>query len=252
MEGYVKSEIKNGIATITFFHPQSNSLPSVLLKQLTEAIHTNGINAEVKVIVLQSVGDAIFCSGGSFDEMLAIKDTETGEQFFSGFANVINAIRKIPKFVIARVQGKVVGGGVGIACAADYAVGLESSSIKLSELAIGIGPFVIGPVVRRKMGLSAFSSLTINATEWKSANWAREKGMYADVYKTTEELDAAIATLTDKLSRSNLEAMKMLKKDFWVGTENWDTLLSEQASTVSYLALSDFFVNALTKFKNKS
>jgi methylglutaconyl-CoA hydratase len=251
MEGYVKSHTHNGIATITFFHPQSNSLPSHLLDQLTKEILLAGNDNAVKVIVLQSDGNDVFCAGGSFDEMIAIKDSETGLRFFSGFANVINAIRTAPKFVIVRVQGKVVGGGVGIVSACDYALGIESSSIKLSELAIGIGPFVIGPVVRRKIGVSAFSTLTINATEWKSAKWALEKGLYADIYSTPHELDKAVRTLIEKLSQSNPEAMKMLKKDFWTGTENWDTLLVHQAETVSKLALSNFFINALTQFKNK-
>ena len=251
MEGYVQSDINNGIATITFFHPQSNSLPSHLLAKLTEEITKSGNDPVIKVIVLKSEGTGVFCAGGSFDEMLALKNTETAQLFFSGFANVINAIRKTQKFVIARVQGKVVGGGVGIACAADYTVGLETSAIKLSELAIGIGPFVIGPIVSRKIGRSAFSALTINATEWRTAEWAMQKGLYADIYKTTDEMDAVIKTLTDKLSKSNPEAMKMLKKDFWSGTENWDELLIHQAETVSKLVLSEFTIAALNKFKNK-
>ncbi len=251
MEGYVKSNIKNGISIITFFHPQSNSLPSVLLKQLTDEITKAGNDENVKVILLQSEGDGVFCAGGSFDEILAIQNAESAKLFFSGFANVINAIRKAPKFVIARVQGKTVGGGVGIACAADYTLGIDSASIKLSELAIGIGAFVIGPVVIRKIGQSAYTSLSINATEWRSAQWAMEKGLYADIYKTIEEMDTAIAALKEKLSKSNPEAMKMLKKDFWTGTENWDTILIEKAAIVSKLALSDFTIHALTKFKQK-
>lgn len=251
MEGFVKSTIKNGVAFITFSHPQSNSLPLHLLDRLTEEITKAGLDDAANVIVLQSEGNGVFCAGGSFDEMLAIKEITTGKIFFSGFANVINAIRKAPKFVLARVQGKVVGGGVGIACAADYTVGVETSSIKLSELAIGIGPIVIGPAVIKKIGLSAYTTLTINATEWKSAKWAAEKGLFADVYKSIEEMDAALAVLTDTLSRSNPESMKIIKKDLWTGTENWDTLLIQKAETVSKLVLSDYAINALTKFKNK-
>lgn len=251
MEGYVKSTTKNGVSTITFFHPQSNSLPLHLLDQLTTEIEKAGNDTNSQVIVLQSEGIGVFCAGGSFDEMLAIKDEVTGKIFFSGFANVINAIRKAPKFVIARVQGKVVGGGVGIACAADYTLGVESSSVKLSELAIGIGPIVIGPAVIKKIGLTAYTTLTINATEWKSAQWAMDRGLFADVFKSIEEMDAALTVLTDKLSKSNPESMKMLKKHFWKGTENWDTLLIEKAEAVSKLVLSEYAVTALTKFKNK-
>jgi methylglutaconyl-CoA hydratase len=251
MEGYVKSNTINGVATITFFHPQSNSLPMHLLDQLTIEIEKAGNDINSQVIVLQSEGNGVFCAGGSFDEMLAIKEVVTGKVFFSGFANVINAIRKAPKFVIARVQGKVVGGGVGIACAADYTLGVESSSIKLSELAIGIGPIVIGPAVIKKIGLTAYTTLTINATEWKSAQWAMDRGFYADIFKSIDEMDVALAALTDKLSKSNPESMQMLKKHFWTGTENWDTLLIEKAEEVSKLVLSEYAVSALTKFKNK-
>jgi methylglutaconyl-CoA hydratase len=252
MEGNIKSQLANGIATITFFHPQSNSMPSALLRQLAEEITKAGNDETAKVIILQSEGDKAFCAGASFDELISIKDLETGKKFFSGFAMVINAIRTAPKFVIARVQGKAVGGGVGIASAADYTLALDTAFVKLSELAVGIGPFVVGPAVERKIGTSAFTSLSINATEWQTAGWAKEKGLYVDIYKTTIEMDAAIAALADKLSNSNPEAMAMLKKVFWRGTENWDTLLIERAEMSGKLVLSEFTINAINKFKAKA
>lgn len=252
MEGHVKTTIANQIATITFFHPQSNSLPSTLLRQLADEITKAGNDSNAKVIVLQSEGDKVFCAGASFDELISIKDLETGKKFFSGFAMVINAIRKAPKFVIARVQGKVVGGAVGIASAADYTLAVDSASIKLSELAIGIGPFVVGPAVERKIGTSAFTSLSINATEWQNAQWAKEKGLFVDVFKTSAEMDAAISTLANQLSKSNPEAMKMLKKIFWRETENWDTLLIERAEMSGKLVLSEFTINAINQFKTKA
>ncbi len=252
MEGHIKSATANGIATITFFHPQSNSMPGVLLRQLAEEITKAGKDDAARVIVLQSEGDKAFCAGASFDELISIKDLETGKKFFSGFAMVINAIRTAPKFVIARVQGKAVGGGVGIASAADYTLAVDSASIKLSELAVGIGPFVVGPAVERKVGTSAFTSLSINATEWQTAEWAREKGLYVDIFKTVEELDTAINALADKLSKSNPEAMAMLKKVFWRGTESWDTLLIERAEMSGKLVLSEFTINAINKFKAKA
>jgi len=250
--GRVSSEIKNNIAFITFFHPQSNSMPGKLLRELADVIAKAGQNEDAKVIVLQSEGEKTFCAGASFDELATIDDFETGKYFFSGFAAVINAIRKAPKFIIARVQGKAVGGGVGIAAAADFTIAHESASVKLSELAVGIGPFVVGPAVERKIGKSAFISLTINATEWKDANWARETGLYSEVYSTLEELDKAVARLTERLSKSNPEAMMLLKKIFWEGTEHWDTLLSERAEMSGKLVLSDFTKNAIEKFKSKA
>jgi methylglutaconyl-CoA hydratase len=252
MEAFVKSEIKNGIGTITFFHPQSNSMPGTQLRNLAAEIHKLGHDHSVKVIVLKSEGDKAFCAGASFDELIAIKDIDTGIKFFSGFAAVINAMRKAPKFVIARVQGKAVGGGVGIASAADYTFAVDSASVKLSELAVGIGPFVVGPAVERKVGTSAFCQLTINATEWQTAQWAKEKGLYAELFANVADMDKAIETLATKLAASNPEAMSMLKKVMWEGTENWDNLLIERAGMSGTLVLSEFTINAINKFKAKA
>jgi methylglutaconyl-CoA hydratase len=247
--GKVETHIANGIATIEFSHPQSNSLPGALLRSLALEIENAGKNKEVKVIVIKSRGEKTFCAGASFDELMSIFDLETGKKFFSGFAAVINAMRKAPKFIIAQVQGKVVGGGVGIASAADYTLATEAASVKLSELNVGIGPFVVGPAVERKVGSSAFAVLTINASEWMSAEWAREKGMYANIYPTIGELDKAVEDLATKLSQSNPEAMMQLKKVFWEGTENWDTLLAERAEMSGKLVLSEFTRNFIQKFK---
>lgn len=252
MEAFVKSEIKNGIGYITFFHPQSNSMPGQQLRNLAAEVEKLGKDNQAKVIVIQSEGDKAFCAGASFDELISIKDMETGLKFFSGFAAVINAMRKAPKFVIARVQGKAVGGGVGIASAADYTFAVNGASIKLSELAVGIGPFVVGPAVERKVGTSAFCQLTINATEWQSAQWAKEKGLYAELFETVTEMDKGIETLAGKLADSNPEAMAMLKKVMWEGTENWDQLLIERAGMSGKLVLSEFTINAINKFKQKA
>jgi len=240
-----------GIATIEFFHPLSNSLPSKLLTKLAKTITEAGKNPAIKVIVLKSEGEKAFCAGASFDELIAIKDLATGTTFFSGFAHVINAARKCPQFIIGRVQGKAVGGGVGLASAVDYCLATKAASIKLSELAVGIGPFVVGPAVERKIGKSAMSMLTINATEWYSAEWAQEKSLYAEVFDTVEELDKAIEKLANQLANSNPEAMKLLKKVFWEGTEHWDNLLVERAAISGKLVLSDFTRNAIDEFKKK-
>ncbi|MES2514351.1 MAG: enoyl-CoA hydratase/isomerase family protein [Bacteroidota bacterium] len=252
MEGTIKSTVENGIGTITFFHPQSNSMPGVQLRNLAAEIEKLGKDDSAKVIVLQSEGDKTFCAGASFDELISIKDIDTGLKFFSGFALVINAMRKAPKFIIARVQGKAVGGGVGIASSADYTFATDAASIKLSELAVGIGPFVVGPAVERKVGTSAFCQLTINATEWQTAQWAKDKGLYAEVFETAGEMDKSIQILAQKLATSNPEAMMMLKKIMWEGTENWDTLLIERAGMSGTLVLSEFTVNAINKFKAKA
>lgn len=251
-EGSVESTIIDQVAEITFFHPQSNSLPGALLRKLAATIEEAGANEAAKVIVLRSKGEKAFCAGASFDELISINNEVQGKDFFSGFASVINAMRKAPKFVLARVQGKAVGGGVGLACSADYTLAHVSASVKLSELAVGIGPFVVGPAVERKIGAGAFTQLTINATDWQSANWAKEKGMFASLHDSIEELDGAINKLAQQLAASNPEAMKMLKQIFWKGTEGWDTLLMERAAMSGKLVMSDFTRNAIEKFKAKA
>ena len=251
-QGNVELSInENGIATIEFSHPLSNSLPGKMLAKLTDTITEVGANDSVKVIILRSAGERAFCGGASFDELISIDNFEIGKTFFSGFANVINAARKCPKLIIGRIQGKAVGGGVGMASAVDFCLATKFASVKLSELAVGIGPFVVGPAVERKVGTSAMSMMAINATEWYSADWAREKGLYADVFENVIKMDEAIETLANKLASSNPEAMRMLKQVFWEGTEHWDTLLSDRAAISGKLVLSDFTRNAIQAFKKK-
>jgi len=249
MTEYVKINTENGIGTIEFFHPQSNSLPGHILAELASTITKAGKDDNIKVIILKSAGERAFCAGASFDELVAIDTPENGKKFFSGFANVINAARKCPKFIIGRVQGKAVGGGVGMASATDYCFATKFASAKLSELAIGIGPFVVGPAVERKIGTSAFSAMTINATKWFDAEWAREKGLYTEIFDSLEEMDIEIEKLATTLSNSNPEAMEGLKKVMWQGTDHWDTLLMERALSSGTLVLSDFTRNAIAKFK---
>ena len=251
-QGHVEASIRtNGVATIEFGHPLSNSLPGKILQKLAATITEMGKNEEVKLIVIKSAGDRVFCAGASFDEFISIQDFSTGKQFFSGFANVINACRKCPKLIIGRVQGKAVGGGVGVASAVDYCFATKYADVKLSELAVGIGPFVVGPVVQRKIGMSAMSELAINATEWRSAGCARDKGLYTEVYDSAEEMDMAIEKLALQLSKSNPEAMSLLKGAFWKGTEDWDVLLEKRAELSGKLVLSDFTVDSINAFKKK-
>jgi methylglutaconyl-CoA hydratase len=251
INGYVSVETHKGITTIEFFHPQSNSLPHRILDDLATEIHDAGADRETKVIILRSGGEKAFCAGASFDELTKIENEKRGFEFFSGFANVINAMRKCPKFIIGRIHGKCVGGGVGLAAAVDYAIAMEGAEIKLSELAVGIGPFVVGPAVQRKIGLSAFSQLAIDATMWRNADWARRKGLYSELHSSAESMDESISRLANQLSHSSPEAMAELKKIFWQGTENWDDLLCKRAEISGRLVLSQFTKDAIAKFKAK-
>ncbi len=248
-DAYVKSEWHKGITTIGFFHPQSNSLPGKILGELAIAIKHAGDDPDTLVIILRSAGERTFCSGASFEELAAIKNQEEGVKFFSGFAHVINAMRTCPKLIIGRIQGKCVGGGVGLAAAVDYAIAADGADIKLSELAVGIGPFVVGPAVERKIGTSAFSQLAVDATKWRNADWARKKGLFSELHPSIADMDEAISRLANTLMHSSPEAMAEMKKIFWKGTEDWDSLLVERAKISGRLVLSEFTSNAIEKFK---
>ncbi len=247
-QGYVTTNVDNQIATIEFFHPSHNSLPSNLLKQLAEAISMASENQAVILILVQSAGDRTFCAGASFDELVAIEDEAAGLSFFSGFANVINAIRTAKKLVIGRVQGKAVGGGVGLAASFDYCIATKYSSVKLSELAVGIGPFVIGPAVERKVGVAHFSNMAINAKEWYKAEWAKEAGLYQEVLGSAEEMDEYLSSFLANLKTMNPEAMSLLKKVFWEGTDHWSDLLKERAAISGRLVLSKFSKKTIKSF----
>ena len=247
--GTIETIINGNIATLLFFHPSSNSFPSTLLQQLTDEINTLSKNDSVSIIILKSAGTGAFCAGASFDELLSVSNYEEGSRFFSGFANVINAMRKCPKLIIGRIHGKAVGGGVGLASACDYSFATTKSEIKLSEIAIGIGPFVIEPVVSRKIGKMAMSEMTLNPTAWKTSKWAFEKGLFSEVFETIEDLDIRLEEYTKELSSYNPDALLEMKKVLWEGTNHWDSLLYERAAISGRLVLSDFTKNALEKFK---
>jgi methylglutaconyl-CoA hydratase len=249
--GHIVSETHKGITSIEFFHPQSNSLPHRLLEDLANEIHAAGADDETRVIVLRSGGEKAFCAGASFNELSAIENEKKGFEFFSGFANVINALRKIPKLVIGRIHGKCVGGGVGLAAAVDYAIAVEGADIRLSELSIGIGPFVVGPAVERKIGLSAFSQLAIDASMWRSADWARRKGLYAELHSDIEGMDESISRLATQLAHTSPVAMAELKKVFWKGTEHWDELLYKRAEISGRLVLGSHTKDAIQKFRER-
>jgi enoyl-CoA hydratase/carnithine racemase len=249
--GYVKTETHQGITTIEFFHPLSNSLPGKILEELAQAIHIADHDDDSKLIILRSAGDRAFCAGASFDELIAITNEAEGTKFFSGFAHVINAMRKCSKFIIGRIHGKCVGGGVGLAAACDYSIALEGADVKLSELALGIGPFVVGPAIERKIGVAFFSQLSIDAASWHSADWAKRKGLYLELHHDIESMDESIRKLSSFLLHGSTRAMAELKKVLWRGTEHWDKLLHERTAISGKLVLSDFTKNYIKQFKEK-
>jgi len=246
--GYVKSEKHGMMMTIEFYHPQSNSLPSFLLYELANQIQEAGMDAEIRVIILKSWGEKAFCAGASFAELSTITNSIQGEEFFKGFAHVINSMRKCPKFIIARIQGKCVGGGLGIAAAADYAIAVTGADIKLSELEIGIGPFVVGPAVERKLGLSAFSQLTIDASSWRTAEWAKTRGLYSEVHASIQDLDDSLQRLVHHLIHSSVPAIREIKKMLWHDTSHWDQLLAERAKISGSLVITPMAQQAISLY----
>lgn len=248
--GKITTNIINGIATISFMHPKSNSLPLLMAKEITDSINKFAEDKHAHVIVIRSEGDKTFCAGASFDELLHIKDLKSGKEFFMGFARLINAMRKCPKFIIARIQGKAVGGGVGIVAAADYTLASSEASVRLSELILGIGPFVVGPAIERKIGKTAFITMSIDA-EWHDAFWAKQNGLFTKVFANNRDLDEAVSALAKKIASCNPEAISQMKKIFWEGTENWDELLEQRAEISGKLVLSEFTKNYIKSFKDK-
>ncbi|MEE9430592.1 MAG: enoyl-CoA hydratase/isomerase family protein [Melioribacteraceae bacterium] len=249
--GFIKLETKNRIATLTFYHPKSNSFPSILLKELTENINQLSEDKNVNVILLKSEGEKTFCAGASFDELIEIDNLKDGKEFFMGFTRLINSIRKCKKIIVGRIQGKAVGGGVGLVAITDYAMASKNASLRLSELALGLGPFVVGPPIERKIGIDAFEAMSLDC-EWRTAEWGKQHGFYTEVYETIDELDEHINKFVKTLSERNPEALTKLKEIFWEGTEHWDELLEERAENSGKLVLSDYTKKFITDFKNRS
>jgi methylglutaconyl-CoA hydratase len=246
--GRVESTVEKGVGTITFSHPKSNSLPAAILAELAASVSRFGSDQAVNVIVLRSGGTGAFCAGASFSELQSISDEAGGKKFFLGFANLILAMIRCPKFIVTRVQGKTDGGGVGILAASDYTIATEECSLRLSELAVGIGPFVVGPVIEKKIGLAAYSAMAVDAG-WRHAAWGRTHGLYSELHPSIDQVDASVNSLASRLAASNPEAMSRLKKIFWEGTEAWEKLLDDRAAASGKLVLSDFARKAIAAAK---
>ena len=248
--GSLYTRIENGVATVEFGHPAGNSFVSELLERLQLELHKLSDDNSVVIIVLKSEGERAFCAGASFDELLAIKTLEEGKKFFSGFAHVINAMRTNKKPIIGRVQGKAVGGGVGLIAACDYAFATVAASVKLSEISIGIAPLVIAPAVERKIGKAGLAELAMVPTEWKNAYWAREKGLFSRVFESIKEMDKELDLYTTNLAQFNPEALHAMKRILWEKTDHWEELLLERAEVSGQLALMPQTKEKLSRIKN--
>ena len=249
--GSVSSVVADGIGDVAFGHPKSNSLPATVLRALADEITNLGTRNDVRLILLRSYGTTAFCAGASFDELTAIRDAAAGTEFFMGFARVILAMIRCPKPIVTRVHGKVVGGGVGIVAASDYALGWEKASLRLSELALGIGPFVVGPVIERKVGPGAFSQMALDA-DWRTAQWGAQHGLYASSFDSLAALDSGVSSVATTLAAANPDAVRRIKAMTWAGTDDWPRLLEERAAMSGTLVLSDYTRNAIAKFSAKA
>jgi methylglutaconyl-CoA hydratase len=247
--GSLYTKIENRVATIEFGHPASNSFVFELLVRLSTELKSLSDNKDVSVIILKSEGNNTFCAGASFNELMAVSTVEEGKVFFSGFAHVINTMRQCSKPIIGRVQGKAVGGGVGLIAACDYVFATEDAAVRLSELTIGIAPLVIAPAVERKIGVAGLAELSLSPSEWKNAYWAKDKGLFSKVFSSIKEMDKELEFFSDKLASYNPMALTELKKVLWSNTEHWDTLLLNRAEITGNLALSQYTIKALSSFK---
>ncbi|QBA65276.1 enoyl-CoA hydratase/isomerase family protein [Muriicola soli] len=247
--GSLYTSINNSVATVEFGHPAGNSFVSELLLRLTNELNELSANKEVSLIVLASEGEGAFCAGASFHELMAVSNQNEATEFFSGFAHVINAMRNCSQPIVGRVQGKAVGGGVGLISACDYVFATEDAAVKLSELSIGIAPLVIAPAVKRKVGASGLAELSLAPTEWKNAYWAKEKGLFSKVFSNTGEMDKELDFFTSQLAKYNPEALAGMKKALWEGTEEWGSLLTDRAAITAALGLSNYTKKALAAFK---
>ena len=248
---YVYTSVENNVAIIEFSSEQANALSMDLLHRLAKELDVASVNDSVKVVLLKSAGEKTFCAGAFFDELVKVDSLESGKVFFSGFASVLNAIRNCSKPVIGRAQGKAVGGGVGILATCDYVFATEQASIRLPELSIGIGPFVIAPAVERKIGIGALSELSFSPDQWKNAYWAQQKGLIARVYETAKEMDEAIDHFLVTLLKSNPQALSEMKRVTWQHTEHWERELIDNAAISGRLVLSEQTRLMLEKLKNK-
>jgi enoyl-CoA hydratase/carnithine racemase len=246
-EGIVVAHVGDNIGRIHFGHPKGNSLPAAILRDLASQIVQVGARDDVRVIVLASYGEGPFCAGASFDELSSIADATAGKEFFMGFARVILAMTRCPKPIITRVHGKVVGGGVGVVAASDYVMAGSAAALRLSELAVGIGPFVVGPVIERKIGQGPFAALAIDA-DWRDAHWGERHGLYARVFDVVHALDSALEIFAHKLAVSNAVALENIKRVTWAGTEHWPQLLDERAAMSGEFVLSDYTRAAIAGF----
>ncbi|MGB9663666.1 MAG: enoyl-CoA hydratase/isomerase family protein [Ignavibacteria bacterium] len=242
----VTSEIKDKVCTISFFNPKGNSLSTLHLLRLTKEFNDVNYNENVNVVVLRSGGDGAFCGGASIDELVKFDRFEKAKEFFFAFGKLLLTIIRCQKPVIARVHGKIVGGGIGLVSACDYSIAKKDASLRLSELTIGIGPFVISPFVIRKIGISAFTHLSLD-TQWRDAEWGKIFGLYSKVVETNEQLDEEVYKLASDLSKFSMNSLIKLKEILWEKTENWDQLIDERAEISARLILAEIASGRLQK-----
>lgn len=250
MTDFVRAELKNSVAEITFGTSKSNSLPGAILEKLAKTILEEGGKKEVKAILLKSEGEKAFCAGASFDELLEIAELETSKKFFGGFAKVLNAMRNCGKIVVVRVQGKTTGGGVGIACGADYCFATKHSALALTELNLGIGPFVIGPYVERKIGKSQFAAMAIDA-DFRSATWAEQHNIYHSVSDSIQEMDEKLDEFLLTLAGRSADALALIKKVSWEGTDHFYDLMPARIHMSASLILEDYAKENICKIKER-
>lgn len=250
MQPTVHTQIENSIAKIQFYNPASNACDPSMLAQMVHAFNTLSANSQVKVILLSSKGNKAFCAGASITHLSELKDMKAATDFFSGFGRLILSMKNCNKIIVTSVQGKAVGGGVGIIAASDYVIATENSGLRLSELMIGIGPLVIAPAVIRKVGVAHFSQLSLKPSTWKDAKWGAAHGLFNELVTDGDSLENVTVDYCNSLASYSAQALSALKSVLWQGTEHWEELLYENAAKTATLSLSEDAQESFKKFNS--
>jgi Enoyl-CoA hydratase/carnithine racemase len=201
-----------GVATLTLNRPDKhNALDGATMQELHAALIAIAGNSQARVVVLTGAG-ASFCAGADIAHMRSMMGA-TEQQNVDDALLLVRCLRtldELDKPVIARVNGNVFGGGVGLVACADIAIGAQTAKFALTEVRLGIVPAAISPYVVTAIGNRNARRLFLTAAPFDAAE-ARSIGLL-HFTASAEQLDAVVATQVDHLLRGGPEALLAAKK----------------------------------------
>jgi len=199
-------------ATITLTQPEvRNAFSDEVIAEITAAFTEVGARAEVRAVVLAAEGPA-FCAGANLNWMRRMADYTREENVADAgkLAEMLRVIYECPKPTVARVQGDVYAGGMGLVAACDMAVAVDTAGFCLSEVKIGLIPATISPYVIRAMGARAAHRYFLTAERFDAAEALRIGFVHEAV--AAEQLDARVDALVKALASASPNAMRACKK----------------------------------------